>query len=138
MTKTLTGAALMALMTLLATTAVQAQTSSDTTVPTVASDGTPTNPADESTVTTTIPTVDDPGTPPAEGPKLTLEGRIGPGDECPVIHTKEGKVYALEGNIDATDDGAYVRLTGTIDPSANFCLESKEVILVETLEHIKK
>lgn len=74
----------------------------------------------------------------ALGKALTVEGRLGSGEECPVIRTKDGKIYGVEGNINSTDDGAYVRVTGNLDPSADFCLETKQVILVTKVEHISE
>ena len=70
------------------------------------------------------------------GPALTVEGTLGSGEECAVIRTTDGKTYGVEGDIDATDVGQRVRVSGNIDPSANFCLDVKEVILVEKLEKL--
>ena len=71
-----------------------------------------------------------------EGAAITVEGRLGTGEECPIIRTKDGKIYGVEGNVDATDDGAHVRISGTIDPQANFCMETHQVILVDKLEKL--
>ncbi|PEQ13193.1 hypothetical protein B2G71_07045 [Novosphingobium sp. PC22D] len=56
------------------------------------------------------------------------EGRIELGGECRVLHTPDGKRYALGGNV-PFDTGKYVRVEGTIS-EAGFCMEGDGTIEV--------
>ncbi|ORE93702.1 hypothetical protein [Acuticoccus yangtzensis] len=68
----------------------------------------------------------------AAAQEVTLEGRLEAGQECALIHTTDGKIYGVEGNVDSTDYEAKVRVTGTVE-KADYCTETKEKIIISTL-----
>lgn len=45
---------------------------------------------------------------------LTVEGRIEEGAECPVLHTPEGEIYAVTGDLSDPRPGDYVELVGRL------------------------
>ncbi len=74
-------------------------------------------------------------TPAGEAQMLTVEGRIEQGVECPVLHTPEGRIYAL--NLGEADfaPADYVRISGEL-ADASFCQQGKGTLQPKRIDKV--
>lgn len=74
--------------------------------------------------------------PPDIAERLTLEGRVQSGVECPVLETPEGVTYSLVSTQYGFAQGEYVRIEGeTIEMS--FCSEGRSTVRVTSMTSIQ-